>query len=551
MATKLDYSTSSNPAIDAYNKARAQAVAQGKSSSSVKKPTALLSPIQPVATPTVTTPSTSVNLNAPFPTANLSTTSLNLQPTIPPTAAAGASQYIQSAAQGMQQQLINEQQQEQARLQSTVNDQTNQIGGIYERLIGQSNRNEEIYKENNVDRLKKTVDKYTNQIESEQVASRHQIEQLQRNNTEGLFGGALQTRANQIERDSLSKQADLAVLQAGASRNYDTAAAIADRKIAAETEQLQTTLDAMKFFYAENKQELTKAQDREYQLRIAQSERALQEETANKQASQAMIIEAMQLGAPESVVRQAQSLYNQGATPEQLVTLLGRYSQVAADQSYKNSQLAMEQSRLNLAREEAARDAANSPGAIAGIADTISTSNDPVTAKRGLAEILASGAISAGTKSKLAPAVEVLNAVDEFASGNLEGQFTGVGFFGKLKEGVKNIFNQKDPEAINNQQNIDAISLKVGQWASGASLTEQQQKQVDNLTPSSYDSDKTVRTKLSGLYNYMLNQAEGNLLTEGVNVNFPTINLFEVYDLYNKATPAEKLLIEEAYPQLK
>lgn len=181
-------------------------------------------------------------------------------------------------------------------------------------------------------------------------------------------------------------------------------------------------------------------------------------------------------------------------------------------------------------------------------------SNTPATTKSVLAGLLGSKAITAGTRAKLAPAVEVLNSLDEFANSNLEGKFIGSGGFlgfSKLKEGVKGIFNMKNPEAIANKQQIDAVNLKVQQWASGASLTEQQTKQVDDLTPTTWDSDKEIRTKTSQLYNFMVNQAEGNLLTEGINVQFPQVNLFEIRDLYNKATPEQKKELKALYPSLK
>jgi len=176
--------------------------------------------------------------------------------------------------------------------------------------------------------------------------------------------------------------------------------------------------------------------------------------------------------------------------------------------------------------------------------------NTPVIAKQVLSELLGSKAISSGTRGRIAPAVEVLNAVDEFANANLEGKFIGSGGFlgfSKLKEGVKGLFNMKNPEATTNAQQIEAINLKVQQWASGAALTEAQTKQVEKFTPSTWDSDKQIRDKTSQLYNFMLNQAEGNLLTDGINVQFPSVDLFEIQKLYSNASPEQKKIIEETY----
>lgn len=193
---------------------------------------------------------------------------------------------------------------------------------------------------------------------------------------------------------------------------------------------------------------------------------------------------------------------------------------------------------------------------VSGLSDAVNQiftqqgTNTPATAKAVLAQLAGNKSISSGTRAKMAPAVEVLNSLDEFANSNLEGKFTGFGGFwgfAKLKEGVKGIFNMKSPEATTNKSQIDALNLKVGQWASGASLTADQQERVDAMVPTTWDSDKKVREKTTQLYNFMLNQAEGNLLTEGVNVQFPAVNLFEIRDLYEKASPEQKKVIEETY----
>jgi hypothetical protein len=176
--------------------------------------------------------------------------------------------------------------------------------------------------------------------------------------------------------------------------------------------------------------------------------------------------------------------------------------------------------------------------------------NTPAIAKAVLAELAGNKAISSGTRAKIAPAVEVLNSIDDFANKNIEGKFTGTGgLFGlaPLGQFFKGLVNRKDKEYILNKQDINAVNLKVQQWASGASLTEQQTTQVNDLTPNVYDSDSVIRTKSNGLYNFMLNQAEGNLITDGVNVQFPSVNLFEIRDLYDRASSEQQKVIKETY----
>lgn len=178
---------------------------------------------------------------------------------------------------------------------------------------------------------------------------------------------------------------------------------------------------------------------------------------------------------------------------------------------------------------------------------TVISQADPVSTKSALASLLSGSSVAPATKARISPSLAVLNSIDDLANSNLEGSFTGIGGFGKIKEGIKGFFNMKSTEATNNEQAIDAINLKVQQWASGASLTKEQTEQVKNFTPTKWDSDKQVRAKANGLYNFMLKQTESELLTEGINVSFPTINLFEISDLYDKASPEQRKIIEETY----
>jgi len=140
--------------------------------------------------------------------------------------------------------------------------------------------------ENTVDRTsqdtaQKEADRLTSEIEAEQLANRRKIENLQKNNPQGLFGGALQDEVNRIDRESLSKQADLAILQNSALRNYSTAKEIADREVQNKLEPLKIKLENYKFFYQENKADFNKQEERLYSEKIKEQDReiAKQEKT--------------------------------------------------------------------------------------------------------------------------------------------------------------------------------------------------------------------------------------------------------------------------------
>jgi len=199
------------------------------------------------------------------------------------------------------------------------------------KLAGQSQRQDEIFVQEGGDIAKKDFDEYTSQIESEQTSVRRTTENLRKNNPEGLGIGALNNRIQEIERTSLSKQADLAILQNSALRRYDTASAIASRKVAAETDYLKAELETKKLIYEDNKEAFTLAEQRQIDAQIKAEERKYNETVEEKTKANAMIINALQSNAPKDLVTKAQGILSKGGTAADVATALGQYSVSQAD----------------------------------------------------------------------------------------------------------------------------------------------------------------------------------------------------------------------------
>jgi hypothetical protein len=104
-------------------------------------------------------------------------------------------------------------------------------------------------------------------------------------------------------------------------------------------------------------------------------------------------------------------------------------------------------------------------------------------------------------------------------------------------------------ESVQNRGYLDAVNLKVQQWASGASLTKQQTEQVNRLTPKATDTDANVRTKMNNLVNFMNQQVAGTLASQGVDYIPERVNLFENRDLYNQASPEQKAELDKIINQ--
>lgn len=146
---------------------------------------------------------------------------------------------------------------------------------------------------------------------------------------------------------------------------------------------------------------------------------------------------------------------------------------------------------------------------------------DPKTGKANPIGNLASVINASGAKDNvnLQNVAAVVGGLQKFAERNSSGQFPGVGIFS-----APGGFNSQ--EAVANQSDINAINLKVQQWASGASLTDAQTKMVDKLVPRQGDTYAQTKQKTNELVNFMLGQAQGYLASQGMQYTPETVDLF-------------------------
>lgn len=154
-----------------------------------------------------------------------------------------------------------------------------------------------------------------------------------------------------------------------------------------------------------------------------------------------------------------------------------------------------------------------------------------------LASIMGTMDVPASQRTNIGIVFDVASSLENFAGANPEGEFIGMSPVPGFRGGgglFDRMFKTEDyKERISNRSQIESINLKVQQWASGAALTDEQTKQVAKITPRIGDSDIEVKQKTNELYNYMLGITESQLVTSGINLQFPEIDLFEYGDLIN------------------
>jgi len=117
------------------------------------------------------------------------------------------------------------------------------------------------------------ANRIANEIESEQNATRQQVDLIRRTNPTGSFGGALEDQIRDIERESLIRQTNKAVLLNAANRNFEALKEAADSALALKLEPIKTRIDNAKLFYQENRDIFNKQEERTYQEKIKDEER--------------------------------------------------------------------------------------------------------------------------------------------------------------------------------------------------------------------------------------------------------------------------------------
>lgn len=223
-------------------------------------------PISPIPNPVTSQAS-------PIPVSSLTTpspTPATVTPPTPSTATAGLQGAINASQDQFTQSLTDQANQAKQGFQSAQD-------AFTKALLGQTTQGEatnQAYAQT-VDPAEKALKEINQQILADQVATRHQIEDLQKNNPEGFFGTGLQQTIQKIQDEGTRRQADLAVVQLAKQGQYDSAKAIADRAVNALIEKQKNQLQALEFNYQANKDLFTKAEQRQFETAQADRNRQL------------------------------------------------------------------------------------------------------------------------------------------------------------------------------------------------------------------------------------------------------------------------------------
>jgi hypothetical protein len=174
---------------------------------------------------------------------------------------------------------------------------------------------------------KKQYDEYSSQLEQEQLRYRREADRIREQNPGGMLSSGLNYSLQELERKSLSKQADIAILGNAAARRYDTAVAIAKNKVEMLLAPKKAELEGLKYIQENNKA----FQTAEFSNLLSRKTTEYNKELENKEKSEIMIVNALQGKAPQTLIDNAKKIIEQGGTYTEVAAALGNYSMSQAD----------------------------------------------------------------------------------------------------------------------------------------------------------------------------------------------------------------------------
>jgi len=251
-----------------------------------------------------------VSPNAPITSATMAPVSpVALPAQIQPTAAAGMSGAIEASNKSV---LTEQQKQDALVAEQSKIAETSQgsMDKALERMMGintEASQAASTIDRTAEDAARQRSDDLVSQMEANSLAARRRVEELQKNNPQGLFGGALQDEINRINRDNEIQNADLAVQQLAALRSYERLNAIADRQLELKLEPLRLEAKNMELFYNANKDRFNKSDDRVFAAAKEKAEQEYKKAEAVETELLNVKKELFKNGAPADVIQAAQS----------------------------------------------------------------------------------------------------------------------------------------------------------------------------------------------------------------------------------------------------
>ena len=231
---------------------------------------------------------------------------------------------------------------------------------LYEGLLGLGTKGQatiQAEQEAGIGRLSTELTDVENEIAQKSLRFRRDRERIE---TQGGTVAQVNAKLNEVSRKQNREIADLEVIRAARSNSLTNAQNLVNRQIELEFGDKIAQVNALKFIYDENKESLTKEEDRLLQQTIKREERAFEvasnEFARLKDAQYTMLEYAKENGAPNNVLKSilqsetaegaALAAGQYGVDPVRQANLANTYNQIKvrnAELDLKRNQIALSQ----------------------------------------------------------------------------------------------------------------------------------------------------------------------------------------------------------------
>lgn len=190
----------------------------------------------------------------------------------------------------------------------------------------------------------------TSRMEALDLSTRRQIERIEQQ--EGKTAAGIEAEVRRLERDTAREMADMSIVLNSKLRRQEALETSIDRRIKLDLEPLLFRLQFDQQFYQENREVMTKSQDRAFQLRIQEEERSYNEQLAEKQQIGQVAMIAAQYGASAS---QIQNIFKANSFDGALASgskFLGAGFALQVQQFNFQKQMAIQSAEIQMAEQE-------------------------------------------------------------------------------------------------------------------------------------------------------------------------------------------------------
>jgi hypothetical protein len=152
--------------------------------------------------------------------------------------------------------------------EKNIRDLYNQIAGVQDTAVSFEEKQA-------LDKKEQRATDYTNQLEGLERSELNEIRALEQGVGTGMSTQGKAESIAAVRRKYAFQKADVALLESAANRDFETAQNIITRKIDLALQPLKTKLEIEKFFYEENSENFTTAEQRQYDSMLKREEREI------------------------------------------------------------------------------------------------------------------------------------------------------------------------------------------------------------------------------------------------------------------------------------